>query len=523
MKKFSQLSWFLMCLAFAGLSLLFACESQVSDTLSDEDLSLKKGSTNSQGNKPTNVEQGDLYGDLWELERDVAGVPVQYELKYRADYQDEAVVGFIDVKNPRLNGSFDLEIVVRDEEGYPVYSEPTDGSDPVVETETVTINPGDDGFLNSETEYPPTALYDAEGEVLPEVALHVYPIEEGRLNIIRSPSTVLANRMSEVIQNFGDGTVADVIRDFCGRLYMIRTTDALDSGVEDKPIDSPLENLAIYNELMLHGFDNSLSENGLHFLIADEIPYGGFDFRSRLDGNWEGDPKPFGDLSVGEEQQFVANLAAACVSAGSDKSNFLTLDEIVFLNLFMQIPRPIGNAVDTRAGEVISYFPYVEQETRKMDKTDKHQYSTFLYYVDYSFFSYTRQKFEDTYVDFWSIVPVDGGGYERVLLIEDIALNNILTGSSPLPDIVVSEYRYTQEEGQPITGAPGFASQADDYVQALEVVHNNEEFLTWQMPTPTWGFEGTYGENSLIDRSSSPFSYTATEVSHSKRPAGKGD
>jgi len=515
MKSFLRLMKVPAIAIFVGLSLLFACETPMSESLPSDDLSLKKGGNSKS---PANVEQGDLYGDLWELEREASGVPIQYELKYRVDYQDETIQGIIDVKNPRLNGAFSLAIVQRDEDGYAIYTEPTDGTDPVVVTEQVMITPNDDGFLTTETEFSPIALYDAEGEILSEVALHVYPIEEGRLNIIRSPSTVLANRMTEVIQNFGDGTVADVIRDYCGRLYMIRTDAAIADGIDDKPIDSPLENLAIYSELMLNGFTNSTSENGLRFLIEVEMPHGGFDFQSRLDSDWGGGPKSFNSLATVEEQrQFVANLAAACVAAGSDKSNFLTIDEIVFLNLFMQIPKPVGNGVDQTAESVTSFFPYVEQETRKMDKTDKHQYSTYLYYIDYSAFSYTRQKFEETYVDFWSIVPVEGGGYEKQLLIPDIALDDILTGNSPLPDIVISEYRYTQEEGQPITGALGFASQADDYVQALEVVHNNEEFLTWQMPTPTWRTE------DAINRESSPFTFTATEVSHSKKPADKGD
>ncbi|RKD92618.1 hypothetical protein [Mangrovibacterium diazotrophicum] len=509
MKSFLRLMKVPAIAIFVGLSLLFACETPMSESLPSDDLSLKKGGNSKS---PANVEQGDLYGDLWELEREASGVPIQYELKYRVDYQDETVQGIIDVKNPRLNGAFSLTIVQRDEDGYAIYTEPTDGTDPVVVTEQVMITPNVDGFLTTETEFSPIALYDAEGEILSEAALHVYPIEEGRLNIIRSPSTVLANRMSEVIQNFGDGTVADVIRDYCGRLYMIRTDAALDDGIDDKPIDSPLENLAIYNELMINGLSKPSLQGGLKFLVEEEDPRGGFNFQSHLDSDWDAGPILFTTLSNDlDEQQFVANLAAACVAAGSDKSNFLTIDEIVFLNLFMQIPKPNGD------GTAQCFLPYVKQTTRKMDKTDKHQYSTDLFYVDYSSFSYTRQKFEETYVDFWSIVPVEGGGYEKQLLIEGIALDDILTGNSPLPDIVISEYRYTQEEGQPITGALGFASQADDYVQALEVVHNNEEFLTWQMPTPTWS------DDEAIDRESSPFTFTATEVSHSKKPADKGD
>ena len=491
-----------------------ACLDQMYDPADSVALELKKGKM------PKDVEQGDLYGDLWEMERETSGIPVLYELNYRTDYQDQVVTGVIDVCNPRLDGSFELDIITRDEDGYPILTSPTDGTDPVPVTETVTIDPGPDGFLNLEDDgFSPIVLYDAEGEPLAEVALHVFPVEEGRLNIIRSPATVLANRMTELIKNFGDGTVASVIRDFCGRFYMVRTQTVFDSGIEDKPIDSPLENLALYYELMINGFNFSAEENGLNFLVVDDDNgLGGFNFQCRIDNRWGEGAMHYSDIVLkGNKEQFVSNLAAACVAAGSDKSNFITADEIVFLNLFMQIPKAIGNDIDKPADEVICFFPWIEQEVRMMDKTDKHQYSKFRYYVDYSDFSYTRDKFKETLIEFWSIILNDDGEYEKVLMEDNIPLHTILTGGSSLPDVVISQYRYTQEEGQPTTGILGFASQADDYVQALEVVHNNEEFLIWKIPTPTWG------KDSPVFRASSPFEYVPPEESHSRKPGGVDD
>lgn len=451
---------FLICL-FIGMS-FYGCQDQVipEPEKSETDLVLKKGG------KPT-TDVGDLYGDLWQLERDNSGVPIIYPMLYRVDYQDQPILGHIDVMNPRLTQNFTMNIISRDDDGYVIFTTPTDGSDPVpvmVQAEIILDQPG--GFIQN---LSPTVLYDAEGSILPEAANYVMPVDEGRLNLVRSPSDVLTSRMTEVISNFGDGTVWRVTRDFCGRFYMVRTQDAIDAGILDKPIDSPLENMAIYKELMLYGFSRPATQNGLSFLGS------GFD---------------------------VFNLAAACVSASSDKSGVLNIDEIVFLNLFLGVPEP---------GTGIS------QVVHQMEKTTKQQTSVTRWYVDYSGFSYDRNNFKNTFLDLYSIV-YENGTINKVLIKEDLVLNGILSGE--YPGEVLGGYRYTPNQTQ-LTGAVGFANLADDYVQALEVVHNNEEFLVWQAATP---WENAWRKNPAFERSNTPFfTVTLPEVSHGNKPGGVGD
>ena len=482
-----------------GTLLLFSCQDPLMESFEDESLNLKKGG------KPTDVEQGDLYGDLWELERDDRGVPVLYTLEYLADYQDIRKQDTINIVNPRLNGEFDLDIVCRDASGLIIFE---DGEP---KKANVHITPDANGFATIIGDVlTPAVLYDLEGEILPDVALHVYPVEEGRLNIIRSPASVLEKRMTEVIKNFGDGTVGDVVRDYCGRLFMVRTDLAISQGNEDKPIDSPLENLAIYYELMINGFDNSEDENGLSFLTRSNED-NGFGLKCHVDNQWGNGPQTINVLA--DKQQIVANLAAACLAAGSDKSNTLTIDEIIFLNQFMGIPKVEG-------GVVSCYFPYVTQNVRMINKTNKDVITKTRYYVDYTFFSYTRDKFYHTMVDFCTIVidyNDDGtvAGTHLETIIPNLSVDNILTGSAGILD----DYRYSEidESKVQFDGAPGFANQADDYVQALEVVHNNEEFLPWQMPTPTWA------HGTALNTDDSPFSFEYVEPDHSKKPEGKGD
>lgn len=518
MKK-KSLTYFSYVIMILMLSFSNACQDQMYEPSVDDTLTLKKG-----GGRPADVDKGDLYGDLVEVERNNSGVPILYGLRYRVDYQDQLVEGYIDVTNPKLNGTFDLTILVRDEDGFVVMETPAGGGDPVPKTEPVTINPGEDKLLKLEDDgFSPIVLYDAEGELLPVVVEHVIPVEQGRLNLIRTTDDVIDRRMKEVIKNFGDGTVADVIRDYCGRLFMVRTEAALADGLEDKPIDSPLENMAVYYQLMVYGFSQLATDNGLSFLVREEPEIGGFNFQSRLDKRWAEGPFAYADLSSAEEHDFAASIAASCIAAASDKTDRLIIDEIVLVNRFLNIPRAIGNDIDKPADSVISFFPYIEQEVRMMDKTDKHEYKKYRYYIDFSFFHYDRIKFENTLIDYCTVVGDydDAGnlvGTHKEVLVADLRLHDILMGNAPLTTDANEIYVYTQKSGQPTTGALGFANQADDYVQALEVVHNNEEFLVWKLPTPTWIYTG-YSPF----RDFAPFYYLPPEDSHSKKPEGKGD
>ncbi|MGZ2369290.1 hypothetical protein ACXR6G_05860 [Ancylomarina sp. YFZ004] len=507
MKK--KLVSFYALLFFIGIIFTPACQDDVMDidenqaTLSHE---LKKGG------KQTEVDQADLYGDLREMEIDERGVPVLYELKYLVEYQDVPVDGVMDVVNPKLDGPFTFDALMRDADGYVIYES---ADSPRTEGVTVALNAA--GFVEGISNV--IALYDAEGEVLPDVALHVVPIEMGRLNIIRSPSTVISKRLSEVIKNFGDGTVGNVTRDFCGRLMMLRTDAAVIDGAEDKTIDSPLENLSIYKELMLHGFSGGADDNGLKFLIEEDNGYGGYDFQFRVDDDWTNGAKSYSEVS--NPDQLIMNLASACISAGSDKTNTLIIDEIVYVNLFMGVPEVIGNGINTPASQVNCFLPTVEQEIRMMDKTDKHQYSQYRYYVDFSTFEYNRTKFKETLVDYVTIV----GDYDEAgnligshteTLASNLNLDQILKGDAPLTVDAEKMYKYT--EGQSTSGALGFACQADDYVQALEVIHENEEFLVWHLSTPTWGLDHIITRGSIA-----PFNYISEEEDHSKKPDGHGD
>lgn len=130
--------------------------------------------------------KGDLYGDLWVIERDDNGVPVLYE--------------WVDGEP------------VQSENGYP---QPVDA----------------DG-----NRIP----LDEEGHPLDEDATQ--EVELGRLNVGRSPSKVTDRAYAEAIATLNSATDIDV--DKAGRMVV-----TLNDGTE-KTIDSPIENLALYTTLM---------------------------------------------------------------------------------------------------------------------------------------------------------------------------------------------------------------------------------------------------------------------------------
>lgn len=502
----------MMIVVFLATTTFLSCEDQFDQ---EKELAYKFGEKGGgKGGPKDDVRQGELYGDLVVTEIDNQGVPVLYPLRYRADYQDNIIEGIIDVANPKLSGPFNLTIYVRDDDGYVIMEEK--GGNLVPKTELVTITPGPEGFLDS-----PVCLYDMEGEILETVADYVYPIEMGRLNSIRSPEDVKRARMVEVVRNFGNGTVAQVIKDYCGRLYMIRTDDAILEGWADKPIDSPLENLAVYYELMINGFSKSVTDFGLEFLILDteQQPFGGFDFKSRLDEAWTEEPTSFRDLlNDNQRQHFVGNLAAACIAAASDKFGSLGIDEIVLVNRFLGIPQAVGNDINKPADNVYSFFPYVEQEVRMMDKTNKQQYSKYRYYIDYSTFSYTREKFEHTKI-YLCTIDYDYDSSGNLIVIKtpftNLSMHRILSGEGVNIQGIETE-RYNNKNGIN-TGSYGYACQADDYVQALKAVHDNESYFLWDVGTPT------FTEKSFLNRSLSPFIFTVDEEQHGNKPPDKGE
>lgn len=180
----------------------------------------------------------------------------------------------------------DLWVIARDDNGVPILT-PEGWVQPIDE----------DGNL---------IPLDEEGHPLDENA--TLEVELGRLNVGRAPTQVLDRRADEVITLMN--TATDLTTDAAGRLVF--TIDD-----EQKTIDSPLENLAIYAALLTSGTIPGV----------DDLPGTAFDFM--VDGVYTAE-----DLAA----------SAAFLAAATDKTGAFTADEIAYIDTFLGInTKTIGN------------------------------------------------------------------------------------------------------------------------------------------------------------------------------------
>jgi hypothetical protein len=169
---------------------------------------------------------------------------------------------------------------------------------------------------------------DADGNVIP-LDEEGHPVDEtltvgveiGRLNVGRSPIHVLDRRLDEAVKNIND---ADSISlDASGRLVL--TVDG-----EEKTIDSPLENLALYVTLMNTGTIPGVTD-------TSKFPE---DLAHLVDGT----------LTMDDV------LAAASFLAGAtDKTVPISVDKVAYINLILGLE---GNLTDQLGNEYVDFTDF---------------------------------------------------------------------------------------------------------------------------------------------------------------------
>jgi len=216
------------------------------------------------GNEEPGIGMGDLYGDLYIIVRDENGAPILYEWVW--------------------------------ENGVPVsyFVSATGYVQPIAVT----------GSLPQFNDLVPL---DIEGEVPDAYAAYTQEVEFGRLNAARAPQDFLDRAYAEAINNIN---AADTVGlDPAGRLLL--TTDG-----EEKAIDAPRENLALYQKLLKNGYLTGLTRTDLGSL-AHLLP---------------ADPTIPETPDVNDLQQAAAMLAAA-----ADKTGSINVDMVVYLNSILEI------------------------------------------------------------------------------------------------------------------------------------------------------------------------------------------
>jgi hypothetical protein len=329
------------------------------------------------GSTEPGTKKGDLYGDLWEILRDEDGVPILVQLP-----NGEWVVQPVAADGSSLIQYDTAGNVVVDADGNPVYSaEPTE-------------------------------------------------VELGRLNVGRSPHNVLSTRYEDVIATINSEDVTSVSLDASGRLVLTTTTvitgdnPATPDVVETeyfatKTIDSPLENLAIYYEILTTGGMTGIDATKLTDVVLNLADTSGFtveDFAS----------------------------AASFLAAGADKFGSLTEDAIVYMNSILKMTYDVDP-------DNLPAVPLVLNEDGTIKTIGD------VAFIDYSAadltYTYDRAATYDG-VTVYVLVKQDDGTYKPELV--------------DLYETVFGDTNVTA------TALDGFTQAADDALQVIEFVHEYE-------------------------------------------------
>lgn len=205
----------------------------------------------------------------------------------------------------------DLFIILRTDDGEPVLVKWVDG--------VMVLYPGTgdtSGWFVQPLDASGNPIpLDVEGHVLDESLTQ--EVELGRLNIARAPSKVLQHSLDEAVTKL-DGVVItaaniETYTDSAGRIM-----------VDGVAIDSPLENLALYEALV-----NTAPNAAGDIVITVNVTSDGGSSTSTFT----------------VDADVAMQLAASAFAAASDKTGTLSIDGVAYISDFMDVN--ITDAVDT--------------------------------------------------------------------------------------------------------------------------------------------------------------------------------
>jgi hypothetical protein len=317
------------------LGLVFFTQCQKDELVSPGDSiqsTLKKGGKGGNGGNGGNGGSSGLYGDLVICLRSPDGIPIYYEI-----YNEE--------HNTTDYFAWPIKVAISDDV-------PLRTPDDVT---YVTFDLNDEGEVIDDDPY-----YD------------VKEVEFGRLNIVRAPQSVLDNALNEAITSLTQTGITDITTDASGRLIAIignedwmvnYDDDFTNDEINDKTIDSPRENMAIYQELLGNGLSGDLSFLSTYFTEND-----------------------------------VLRLAYGAIAAGADKTGNMIVDEIAYMNDWL---------LKWDADNVDQALNSPDVKGRK--------------YFDFSGFSYDRDAvYSNKYVRITNLNPNGTWDYEYLSLLNAV-------------------------------------------------------------------------------------------------------
>lgn len=260
------------------------------------------GNGNDNGNSTNSPWKGELYGDLYVIDRDVDGVPLLYSWISNGD--DTPIFNSSPAPGDAL---FEQPITVLNADDCALFDPVgvcTDGLYPFAcedlfnACNMIVSNwwPSEDSLYDGDLDVHLLPL-DSEGAIFGEYQFFAYEVDLGRLSFSKSPKRVLDRAFAEVVSLLTQPDIVSIGTDPAGRVLITKIDEST------KVIDSPLECLAIYRELISN---RSLTFSGITI------------------------PAPFEDGTY-------LDAATSMLGAAIDKDGQATVDATVFINTVLGI------------------------------------------------------------------------------------------------------------------------------------------------------------------------------------------
>jgi hypothetical protein len=276
-------------------------------------------------------------------------------------------------------------------------------------------------------------------------------VDFARMNVARAPEAVMDRQLADVVVNLA--TADCITLDPAGRLVYTSQdiNDSDDDGETDdyvsSAVDSPLQNLAIYKEMILYG------QLGGTLPIDLPTPFTGYGF---------------------------LDTAAKGLGAASDKGGFIDVDLVVYLNQIMGLSDK--ETITQLPKECILARQEVQGVVQEVEKC-------FLLYTDYDYLrseTYSNLPYpayipaedpEDGWFQYLDVYPeTQPNGEPLFWLVEGPILPAVFPDESTAED--ESDFLPGFEDGN----IGGLAQAADDARAVIDFMHNHPVLSGYETP-----------------------------------------
>lgn len=350
----------------------------------------------------------------------------------------------------------DLYVLYRDANGVPILT-PDLWVQPLAPPGVTLVNTID-GTVEcvppSQTDSCVIPVDPASGEVVPGFETYVQEVDFGRTSVVRAPPSMLASQLEEAVFNLQTADCKTL--DPAGRLVtsVVESPNEASAAVASAVIDSPLQNLAIYKQLMLYGYLGP-----------------------------ENDPV---QLPGGNGPRNVLMTAARSLGAAADKSGKVTVDMVEYINQFL------GLADEN----VTTYLPKTCIAVKK-EVQGQPQIVTECF-LDYSAFGYNRLA-NFAALPYPAYIPAGSpksDWFEYLSPLPDRPLFRVARGPILLavPQLASDPRLSAQNVG-------GFVQAADDARAVIDYAHTWPVPGDYATPVPCTAHAGNRNDVSISEES----------------------